>query len=328
MGIRHILITGLVLVSAVISAAARAHELDLVRILVDDRGPGQYSLLIDGLGGVDQTTGSDVLGWSAACEGVVSRDGRAGGQRLVLTLKCATDAPAFVTLSTGNRGALLAVRHETGTEAPRFLAANAGELVVQLGTKADAPQEWDETARDYLFLGSHHILFGWDHLAFVLCLTLLAGSWSLVLLVTSFTIGHSLSLVAASLGWVNVPIPPVEAVIALSIAFVAREVLRPPSTPRPFRRNSIVVGFGLLHGLGFASALAETGISGTNQLVGLLFFNIGVEAGQLMFVAGMIALLFSIRAGLIRARLTRLLALAAGSLGAFWFVERVVGFWT
>ena len=110
-----------------------------------------------------------------------------------------------------------------------------------------------DVARSYFLLGVEHILSGWDHLAFVLCLCLLARGWRLVKLVTGFTLGHSVSLALAAFDAVRLPSPPTEACIALSIAFVAREAL----LPRALRRHGpgMVFAFGLLHGLGFAGAL-------------------------------------------------------------------------
>ena len=151
----------------------------------------------------------------------------------------------------------------------------------------------------YLLLGVDHILTGVDHLLFVLALMLLVqGLRSMVITITAFTLAHSLTLAGATLGFVHVPGPPVEAVIALSIAFVAAEILRrsrgkPGLTARyPW---SIAFTFGLLHGFGFAGALAEIGLPQGSIPIALLFFNVGIELGQLLFVALIVVCIAIIR---------------------------------
>jgi hydrogenase/urease accessory protein HupE len=147
---------------------------------------------------------------------------------------------------------------------------------------------------EYLHLGVEHILFGFDHLLFVFALVILVRGWRRVALtVTAFTVAHSITLVAATLGLINVPGPPVEAAIALSIMLVAVEIVNarrgiPSLTARwPWL---VAFCFGLLHGFGFAGALAEVGLPHHAIPIALLFFNLGVEIGQLVFVAAVLAL--------------------------------------
>ena len=178
-----------------------------------------------------------------------------------------------------------------------------------------------DIARRYVTLGIEHILTGWDHLAFVLALCLVASGWRLLRLVTAFTVGHSLTLALAAAGVVHMPTAPTEAAIALSIAFVAREGVR----RRPLSHGAgLVFAFGLLHGLGFATALAESGIDRSEFFVGLMTFNAGVELGQLAFVGAVLSL---IQAGARlpverRAAVARTTAYAIGILGAFWTIQR------
>jgi methylamine dehydrogenase heavy chain len=189
-------------------------------------------------------------------------------------------------------------------------------------------------AQDYAYLGITHILNGADHLAFVLCLCLLTSGLRLLGLITAFTLGHSISLALAFLGVVHVPAPPVEATIALSIVFMAREVLLARRTlqtaaaggdPGTRRRHvAVVAGFGLLHGLGFASALGELGVSAGERITGLVFFNLGVEAGQLMFVAFVSLLLLLARTVRVLQPLRIAALYAAGILGLFWTFDRAV----
>ncbi len=189
-----------------------------------------------------------------------------------------------------------------------------------------------EIAWDYLVLGVEHILGGIDHLLFVLALLLLVRNFRrLVLTVTAFTVAHSITLVAASLGWIHVPGPPVEAIIALSIVFVAAEVIHEQQGRRSLTAEApwiVAFSFGLLHGLGFAGALEEVGLPETAIPVALLMFNVGVEVGQLIFVSLVAGL------GLILNRLPRLsmpflsraVSYVIGSVAAFWTIERVAAF--
>jgi hydrogenase/urease accessory protein HupE len=191
-------------------------------------------------------------------------------------------------------------------------------------------------ARDYTALGFEHIWAGPDHLAFVAGLMLLArGARRIVLAVTGFTLAHSITLSLASLGVVQVPIAPVEAMIALSILFLAAEIAR--DEPASFSRRfpvALSFVFGLLHGFGFASALGEIGLPRAELLTGLLFFNIGVELGQLAFIAGAAALLVGWRAaralgsardaqaGLVERHAPVWGAYLLGVPAAFWTFER------
>jgi hydrogenase/urease accessory protein HupE len=189
-----------------------------------------------------------------------------------------------------------------------------------------------QTAATYLVLGVEHILAGVDHLLFVLSLLLIVrGFKRIALTVTAFTVAHSLTLAAATLGFLHVPGPPVEAAIALSIVFVASEVVRglrgiPGLTARaPW---VVAFAFGLLHGLGFAGALAEVGLPQKAIPLALLAFNVGVEIGQLLFVAAVLA------AGALVARLPMRMPrwgawaapYAVGTVAMFWVAERVASF--
>ena len=199
-------------------------------------------------------------------------------------------------------------------------------------TVAGAPSKWAVSA-DYFRLGVEHILGGIDHLLFVLALLLIVdGTRRLIATITAFTIAHSLTLAAATLGWVHVPQAPVEAVIALSILFVAGEILhahqgRPGITRRwPWL---VALTFGLLHGFGFAGALTEVGLPQNEIPLALLMFNIGVEAGQIFFIFAVLLLLHIIKR-ILTAPLPWAVPVAAygiGGLSAFWVIERVSGFW-
>jgi hydrogenase/urease accessory protein HupE len=185
----------------------------------------------------------------------------------------------------------------------------------------------------YLWLGMEHIWLGIDHLLFVFALLLIVSGWRrLVATITAFTVAHSITLVSATLGWVQVPQQPVEAVIALSILFLATEIVhglrgRPALTAR--QPWIVAFVFGLLHGFGFAGALAEVGLPQQAIPLALLFFNLGVEVGQLVFVAVVLALGRLLRSlGSIPIRQGQFAAsYAIGGLAAMWTIERVAVFW-
>jgi hypothetical protein len=189
----------------------------------------------------------------------------------------------------------------------------------------------------YGALGLDHILKGIDHLMFVFALLLLLRHWrALLAAVTAFTVAHSLSLAAAALGWIVVPAPPVEAVVALSIMFLAAELIRPPGEGLRLTERfpwAVAFAFGLLHGLGFARALLEIGLPEGEVPLALLAFNLGVEAGQLAFIALVLvtgALLGRLYPGMMEAARrrggTRAMGYVMGSVAAFWFVGQVAAF--
>lgn len=179
----------------------------------------------------------------------------------------------------------------------------------------------------YLALGVEHIVTGFDHLLFVFGLLLLVSGRRLLWTVTAFTVGHSVTLSLAVLGFVNVPPGPVEAAIALTILALAAELLRDPEWPGLMRRHpwGTAGAFGLLHGLGFAGALSAVGLPAEEIPLALFSFNVGIELGQIAFIVVVLA----VRALLRPVRLAWLLerapvpAYVIGSLAAFWFLERL-----
>ena len=195
----------------------------------------------------------------------------------------------------------------------------------------------------YFGLGVEHILLGIDHLLFVLALLFLVRSWPrLIATVTAFTVAHSLTLAAATLGWLHVPQEPIEAAIALSIVFVAADVLRAGEASLTRRAPWLVAfAFGLLHGFGFAGALRAVGVPEHAVPLALLFFNLGVEAGQLVFVAAVFGLFWLLKSLRLRfsqgadphswhvaTAVSKPAAYAIGTLAAFWVFERTAGFWS
>ena len=245
--------------------------------------------------------------------------------------------------ATGLSGARVAVRG-LGADTDALLRWSAGRgAAVTLAVRADAPEvtlplrpnDAAAALRSYVPLGFAHILTGWDHLLFVLGLLLLtrrardgAATRRLLGTVTCFTLGHSVTLALAATGALRLRAAPVEAVIALSIVLLAWEVSRPEDAPRTLTERrpwAIALGFGLLHGLGFAGALAEVGVPDVERTAALAGFNVGVELGQLTFVlAALLGVWLLSRAG---ARALRgglwVTRTAMGALGAFWTLERL-----
>jgi hydrogenase/urease accessory protein HupE len=194
---------------------------------------------------------------------------------------------------------------------------------------AAAPNEFG-VAGVYVRHGIEHILFGYDHLLFVAALILLVPNLRVLLAtVTAFTFAHSITLALATLGLVEVPGPPVEATIALSIVILASEVggERGLTALRPWL---VAFSFGLLHGFGFASALTEVGLPSADVSLALLAFNVGVELGQVAFITVLVGATALAGRGEITERLAGQVRAAApygiGVLAAFWFCERLAGF--
>lgn len=188
-----------------------------------------------------------------------------------------------------------------------------------------------EFAHTYFLLGVDHILSGFDHLLFVLALMLLIRDrWMLVKTITAFTIAHSITLAGASLGYFSLPQKPVEATIALSIAFVASELIKMKPGERRLSESYpwvVACAFGLLHGFGFAGALMEIGLPQSDVPLSLLTFNLGVEAGQLIFVAAALVVLRA--AGALStiqpAPARQFGAYMIGTAAMLWLVSRIAG---
>ena len=194
-----------------------------------------------------------------------------------------------------------------------------------------APETFAGVIRDYFALGVEHIFGGIDHLLFLAGLLYIARTWRRILItVTGFTLAHSITLFLVALDVLRVSVPAVETVIALSIVMLASEIARNDRTTLTWRRPLLVAcGFGLVHGAGFAAALTETGLPQTEKISALLFFNLGVEAGQLLIIAAVFAglwLLARLSGPLWPAYdnqpLRLVFSYALGIASTFWFIER------
>jgi hydrogenase/urease accessory protein HupE len=214
---------------------------------------------------------------------------------------------------------------------PQNYTITSGHPVVSIiGAGPMSTSAWVELARTYINYGIDHILLGADHLLFVLGLIwIVKGGWRLVKTISMFTVGHSVSLAAAALGLIGVPEKPLNACIALSIVFVGVEIVKEYRGQSGLTARypwAVSFVFGLVHGIGFASALAGLGIERRLLPAALLSFNVGVEIGQLAFVLLVLALIWAHRR--LRAVLPRwgelVPAYAIGGVAMFWFIGRLV----
>ena len=208
------------------------------------------------------------------------------------------------------------------------LLTGRGETAIVLPTRETSSQ----VISDYTWLGMHHIWVGYDHLLFLLCLIWIAGSLRRILItITGFTLAHSITLVLSALEIVKLPIPPIEAVIALSVLFLAVEVAKGRRENLTWRYPvTVSSAFGLLHGLGFAAVLNDIGLPQTELMTGLVAFNIGVEIGQIAFAIVVIFLLSLLQRVIAYEHFERHMQLSmgyvVGCIAAYWLAERTWGF--
>jgi hydrogenase/urease accessory protein HupE len=217
------------------------------------------------------------------------------------------------------------VRVEYAGGVAETLIAKPAQPAVRLRAADDAPRgPWA-----YVNLGIEHILLGFDHLLFVLGLLLIVPDrWMLLKTITAFTVAHSITLAAATLGLANVPAAPVEATIALSILFLGPEIVRRWRGESSFTMRHpwvVAFAFGLLHGFGFAGALAQLGLPRSEVPLALLLFNVGVEIGQLGFVAVVLLSERTFRRLDLHwpTLVARLPGYVVGTFGAYWTIQRV-----
>lgn len=316
---------------AVLAAAipAGAHEVRPAYLQIREVGPSAYDVLwktpaqgnlrlaLDvvlppecrrvGAARLTPVQGAAIERWRSACEGGLP------GKRI-----------AIRNLDTSLTDVLL--HYEPLDGAARTLRITGAAPYTRIPERQSARA----VAETYFYLGVEHILLGFDHLLFVLCLLFLVGNLKqLIGAITAFTVAHSVTLAGTTLGWIRLAVAPVEACVALSIAFLAAETLRSREGKAgaagrwPWLAS---FGFGLLHGFGFASALREIGLPEGAVPMALLVFNLGVEAGQLLFVLAVLAVTFAWRRYVPKAPAWawRAPPYAAGVIACYWFVERSV----
>jgi hypothetical protein len=314
-----------------VAATASADVLKFARFhLLGGKSPDSFELYVQLPFVLTAQPGQDVV-LPAGCK-VTGQSAQVLAHETSAVIKFACDNPiqhgATIRVPWGEDGGVLTSSLTPDGTTPRMIHGSEDGLALPLDA-ASEKRSLGAVAAEYTGLGIVHILEGLDHLAFVLCLCLLTRGGTLLLLVTAFTIGHSISLALSFLGIVNFPVPPVEATIALSIAFMAREALlahQGDGGERRLRYMTVVAAFGLLHGLGFASVLGDLGVAPGERIAGLIFFNVGVEIGQLTFVAVVTALMWLASRVRIDAPLRTAALYGVGVVGVFWTVERVAGF--
>lgn len=316
-----------------VAATASADVLKFARFhLMGGKSPNTYELDVQLPFVLTTAVGQDVV-LPDGCK-VTSQSAQALVGETSAVLKFACDNPvergALIRVPWGEDGGVLTSSLTPDGATPRMIHGNEEGLAIPLDASNEA-RSLSAVATEYTGLGIIHILEGLDHLAFVLCLCLLTRGVTLLLLVTAFTLGHSISLALSFLGVVAIPVPPVEATIALSIAFMAREALlarRGDNDSRRMRLRymTVVAAFGLLHGLGFASVLGDLGVAPGERIAGLIFFNVGVEIGQLTFVGAVTALMGLASRIRVDAPLRTAALYGVGIVGVFWTFERLAGF--
>jgi hydrogenase/urease accessory protein HupE len=328
-GIRSALLALVVLSAALLPA--RAHELQPAFLELNETAPGGYSVLwkLPSLGEASDVRLPIVPVFPDACRSVGEpRTARAGTAWLFTArIECAGSLAGrtivFEGLEAFTTDVLVRAQHLDGGVETHVVKPLQPSLTLRAA---------DDSRRGiaaYLYLGIEHILLGVDHLLFVLGLLLIVRDrWMLVKTVTAFTVAHSITLAVATFGVAQVAPAPLNAAIALSILFLGPEIVRRWRGETSFTiRHPWVVAFafGLLHGFGFASGLAQLGLPRAEIPLALLLFNVGVEIGQLAFVLLIVLLERSFR--LLEIRWPRIVERApgylVGSLGAFWTLQRV-----
>jgi hypothetical protein len=297
---------------------AKAHELDAAELLIQQNGPNQYTWSWVAKGLHRSALENVAITWPSTCEAKKSR------------LQCPNNG-LNGKLSLEGLGAsvsLVSVRILDDQGEHRY-ALTHGQPSTWLQSAAATPGDtgWASRLRvsaTYVALGIEHILMGLDHLLFVISLYLLVGAGlSLIGAITAFTVAHTASLAASALGWVNIPTGPVEACIALSIVLVCAEALGKGNSWTQRAPYLAAFPFGLVHGLGFAGALADIGLPEWHLYSALLSFNLGVEIGQvgIVLLAWWVSAQTAHRPWADSAR-TALLGFM-GCLAAYWSLERI-----
>jgi hydrogenase/urease accessory protein HupE len=329
---RRLILSLLLTLAALFATPANAHEVRPAYLQIDEASPGRFAIywkqpamgelalrlvphLSNGwIDGAPASLSTDP-GYLAQHWSVIASDKALGGAQVSVDglADSITDVLVRVSLADGRSWTTI-LRPSAPSATIGF--AHVGGLALPA----------------YFTLGVEHILTGIDHLCFVLGLLLMIGlRWSLLKAITAFTVAHSLTLAASALGYVHVPPAPVEALVALSILFLAVELVRQTRGANGLAQRApwiVAFAFGLLHGLAFAGALAEIGLPPKAIPQALLLFNLGVEAGQLLFV-GAAALVYLLANRLVASAARPLSAVARavpqyalGSFAAFWLIQR------
>lgn len=303
---------------ALLALSASAHEMTIAEMTVRELQSGTL-LWSWGAPAQDKPIDAELaVHWPEGCASEEERQLRCGPQGFAGVL-------GVDGLGRSYSAAIINVQWKNGEQRGYTLTTRRPE--VRLYGGAEDGRDMGEVAIAYLQLGVEHILSGFDHLLFVISLLFLVGfRRRLVATITAFTLAHSITLAASALEAISLRQPPVEATIALSILLVSVEALRRQDTWTRRWPALVAFVFGLVHGLGFAGALAEIGLPARHANVALLTFNLGVEAGQLLVVGSCWLLMLAVRR-LPRPERIRAPALyAIGAIAAYWTISRLAAF--
>lgn len=315
----------LVIVATIFSTSSIAHDIDVTgvaRVFLDERADNEYQLSI-----VDQQVPplfnvERIL--PERCNGLAP-----GQFSYRFSCEPALNVEDSLAFPWSLEGVVVIARWGDGSDVSGFFPGDGNVVEVSMADLKAGSASLSSLAARYLQLGAEHILYGIDHLLFVLgLLLLLQGFWKLLKTITAFTVAHSITLAFAVLGIFPVPSAPIEVLIALSIAFLAREILmgqRGQTTLVHSKPWIVAFVFGLFHGFGFAGALGELGLSDSDIPLALLFFNLGVEAGQVTFICALLVLNIFITKYLsqLMFSLQRGLAYGLGGIATYWFLQRL-----
>jgi hydrogenase/urease accessory protein HupE len=328
----------LLLIAALLPALAQAHDARPLSVIINEQTEHVYRVNLVVPPTVTSENQPQII-WPAGCE--------SHGHSSATTIESSSHK-SLVTCTNGLENSAIRVKYALfNPSLATFIRMLPLDGVPRTAVLPPQTLEWVvpatlsrlHVARDYALLGIGHIWKGVDHLLFVVGLLLLAGTGRrIVLAITGFSMAHSITLSLSALGFVHIPVPPTEAAIALSILFLATEIARGPSNTLAWRYPLLVsTSFGLLHGLGFAAALGEIGLPPIEIPTALLFFSIGVELGQFVFILPIIAAMLWIARRRASGELvpwidhaTTTAGVAApwciGILASFWFAQRITVF--
>ncbi|TNF97834.1 MAG: HupE/UreJ family protein [Gammaproteobacteria bacterium] len=327
------LLYGLLLMLLIWSNAVSAHELRAGFLFLNEVREGQYSVLWKIP--ISDKDNSDVVPvFPDDCRAItpVTHEKEAAVLNRRYVIRCNLSLTnrniTIQSLKEAMLDVMVRVKYQNGSSESGRLTGERNQY------KPSGAERLFDIAKSYMQLGIKHILLGFDHLLFVLSLLLFVeGFWRLLKTITAFTVAHSITLAAATLGYVVLPSGPIEIIIALSIVFMASEIAR--KHMRGHYETDLterfpwfmVFMFGLVHGFGFAGALSESGLPDYALVPALLFFNIGIELGQIFFISGVILLNIAIlnrvkmHTSLTSGRLVT--AYGIGGISSFWLIEQV-----
>lgn len=294
-----------------------SHEMNPARLLLQEGKDGQYSgswmFPVNAAGLPAEVSFTD-------CKEIQRNLPTIKGKYLVTNLEIECD----ITLKGKEIAFKGLTRLTDALVSIKFLDDSSFEGLASISnSKFDVPEQVSIYPVSYFWLGIEHLLSGIDHMLFVFgLLFLVSGVINLIKTITAFTIAHSITLALSVFDLVSVPQASTEAFIALTIVYLALEVgdeQKYETTPW-----LIAFGFGLLHGLGFAGALSEIGINNDNLLLSLLFFNIGIEAGQILVLPFFGLVIYLLRTDILKVEVNSFASFLIGGLGTYWLIERIL----